>query len=93
MTAIVFLKLWYRCGFSRDNLLLLNQWNQESVLTTVSNQQRAFLQCVNTVDLYHMQYPLPLRLDAYNSLINAYREELCCRDNVIVIENIAPVRL
>lgn len=88
MTASVFLKLWYRCGFSRDSFPLLSQWKEEESLSAAS---REFLECVNTVDLYHMHFRLPLRLEAYNNLLNEHPEELCNRDTYLVIEDIAPV--
>ena len=93
MTAILFLKLWYKCGFNRDSFSLLNRWNQEDVLSSVTPSKRDFLQCVNTVDLYHMVHPLPLRLENDNNLLNTYQKELCYREDVLVIENIAPVEI
>lgn len=91
MTAMLFLKLWYRCGFNRDSISLLSQWNQEETVTTLEIMKKEFLKCVNQVNLYHMPYNLPLRLDLYNNLVNEHKEELCNRDNVLVIENIPPV--
>lgn len=93
MTAILFLKLWYRCGFNRDSLSLLSQWNKEETVNTLEIMKKEFLGCVNHVNLYHMPYNLPLRLDLYNNLVNEYKEELCNRDNVLMIENIPPVMI
>lgn len=51
---------------------------------------QAFLSCVNAVSLYHMTHALPLRLEAYNDLVNG---DATVRDrkNVLIIEDIAPV--
>ena len=51
---------------------------------------REFLSCVNAVSLYHMTHALPLRVDAYNDLVNQ-NAALRDRRNVLVIEDIAPV--
>lgn len=52
---------------------------------------REFVGKLNHVNLYHMNHCLPLRLSAYNNLLNQYHEELCNREDVLVIEDIAPV--
>ena len=91
MTAVVFLKLWYWFGFSYDSLSLLQHWNEPTLLSQQDEKKRIFLQCVNQVNLYHMNYNMPLRLEAYNNLLNDHKEELCNRKNILVIENIAPV--
>ena len=91
MTAVVFLKLWYWFGFSYNSLSLLQHWNEPTLLSQQDEKKRIFLQCVNQVNLYHMNYNMPLRLEAYNNLLNDHKEELCNRKNILVIENIAPV--
>lgn len=52
---------------------------------------KSFVEKLNHVNLYHMNHSMPLRLSLYNNLLNQYHEELCDRDDVLVIENIAPV--
>lgn len=97
MTGILFLKLFYRCGFKREG-----GWSCErsavaigSLLQTrpegaMRESMQAFLSCVNAVSLYHMTHALPLRLEAYNDLVNG---DATVRDrkNVLIIEDIAPV--
>ena len=52
---------------------------------------KSFVEKLNHVNLYHMNHSMPLRLSLYNNLLNQYHEELCDRDDVLGIENIAPV--
>ena len=56
-----------------------------------SSMQRGFISALNHVSMYQMPYCMPLRLDTYNNLLNAHPEELCYRDDYLLIENIAPV--
>lgn len=51
---------------------------------------REFLGCVNCVSLYHMYHALPLRVDAYNNLVN-HNSALKDRGHVLMIESIPPV--
>lgn len=53
---------------------------------------KSFVEKLNHVNLYHMNHCMPLRLSLYNNLLNQYHEELCDREDVLVIEDIAPVR-
>ena len=53
--------------------------------------KRDFISALNHVSMYHMSYCMPLRLDAYNNLLNEHPDELCYRDDYLLIENIAPV--
>ena len=96
MTGILFLKLFYRCGFKREGTtrlgslvvalgLLLQKPDGE-----MNESMREFLSCVNAVSLYHMTHALPLRLDTYNDLVNN-NASLRDRKNVLIIEDIAPV--
>lgn len=55
------------------------------------SMMKSFVEKLNHVNLYHMNHCLPLRLSLYNNLLNQYHEELCDRDDVLVIEDIAPV--
>ena len=86
MTGILFLKLFYRCGFKREAIGSLLQTRPEGAMR---ESMQAFLSCVNAVSLYHMTRALPLRLEAYNDLVNG---DATVRDrkNVLIIEDIAP---
>ncbi|KAM7458476.1 hypothetical protein BLSTO_00773 [Blastocystis sp. subtype 1] len=86
MTGILFLKLFYRCGFKREAIGSLLQTKPEGAMR---ESMQAFLSCVNAVSLYHMTHALPLRLEAYNDLVNG---DATVRDrkNVLIIEDIAP---
>lgn len=96
MTGILFLKLFYRCGFTRDGttrqtrlIIALGSLLQKPE-GEMSESMREFLSCVNAVSLYHMTHALPLRLEAYNDLVNN-DASLRNRKNVLIIEDIAPV--
>ena len=53
--------------------------------------KREFVECLDRLNLYHMLHSLPIRIDEFNSVVNQFRDELVNRENVLVIENIAPV--
>ena len=55
--------------------------------------RREFVSCLNKLNLYHMHFALPLRIDEYNNLLNKYSKQLTNRDNVVIVENIAPVSM
>ena len=40
-----------------------------------------------------MHFALPLRIDEYNNLLNKYSKQLTNRDNVVIVEDIAPVSM
>lgn len=53
--------------------------------------KREFVDCLDRLNLYHMLHSLPIRIDEYNNVVNQFHNELVKRDNVLVVENIAPV--
>lgn len=53
--------------------------------------KREFVECLDRLNLYHMLHSLPIRIDEFNSVVNQFHDELMNRENVLVIENIAPV--
>ena len=94
MTGILFLKLFYRCGFKREggrscerSAVAIGSLLQTRPEGAMRESMQAFLSCVNAVSLYHMTHALPLRLEAYNDLVNG---DATVRDrkNVLIIEDI-----
>ena len=55
--------------------------------------RREFVSCLNKLNLYHMHFALPLRINEYNNLLNKYSKQLTNRDNVVIVEDIAPVSM
>ena len=47
---------------------------------------------MDRLNLYHMLHSLPIRVDEYNNVLNQFHDELLKRDNVLIVENIAPVK-
>ena len=77
-----------REGFELD-IAKLKDLKQE---TGLEGLKREFVACLDRLNLYHMLHSLPIRVDEYNNVLNQFHDELLKRDNVLIVENIAPVK-
>ena len=88
------LSMWIsmgRWGLGRDCEVDIAKLKELKRAGGLDGLKREFVECLDRLNLYHMLHSLPIRIDEFNNVVNQFHDELVNRENVLVIENIAPV--